>query len=88
MAGTAVKIMVELLSIFALATAQINEGRFRESLPANSSPSAQSRREIRKKVIRGGRRDFQVHAAEIGQTDSGRKQNYGCPHHGISLWSR
>lgn len=51
------KIMVELLSVLALATKQINQGRFSKSmLPDNSlTPHMDYSREIRKEVAGGTR---------------------------------
>lgn len=42
MAEMAVKIMVELLSVLALATTQIKEGRFRESTHTEALASTQN----------------------------------------------
>lgn len=51
------KIMVELLSVLALATKQINQGRFSKSiLPDNSLTAHMScRREIREEIAGGTR---------------------------------
>jgi hypothetical protein len=66
-----VKIMAELLSVLALATKQIKQGRFSKHaflhIPA---PGSMRYREIRKEIAR--RERGRVCSAEVGQADPGR----------------
>ena len=57
-----VKIMVELLSVLALATKQINQGRFSMSVPAYHHSWLTSGREIRKENF--GRKGHRISAGK------------------------
>jgi hypothetical protein len=71
MTGIIVKIMAELLSVLALATKQIKQGRFSKYAflhipPQDSMCYRKSRKEI------AGRERGRVCSAEVGQADPGR----------------
>ena len=72
-----VKIMAELLSVLALATKQIKQGRFSKyallHIPAQDSIGC---REIRKEIAR--RERGRVCSAEVGQADPGRGSDDCC----------
>ena len=71
------KIMVELLSVLALATKQINRGRFSKSVFAyNDHGWLTLCREIRKEVI--GRKGHRVSVTEARQTHPRRVKNDRC----------
>ena len=57
-----IKIMIELLSVLALATKQINEGHFSRSVLAYSCPWLTCSREIRKEIFR--RKGHRISAAK------------------------
>lgn len=61
-----IKIMAELLSVLALATKQIKQGRFSMSALAYSHSGLTCRREIRKEVI--GRKGHRVSITEARKT--------------------
>ena len=62
MTGIITKIMVELLSVLALATKQINMGRFSMFVLAHNHISLNRSREIRKEIFR--RKGHQIGAAK------------------------
>ena len=51
MTEMATKIMIELLSVLALATKQINQGRFGMSVLDYNYSSLTCNREVRKKIV-------------------------------------
>ena len=57
-----IKIMVELLSVLALATKQINRGRFSRSVVAYNGPWLTCGREIRKEIFR--RKGYRISATK------------------------
>jgi hypothetical protein len=57
-----IKIMVELLSVLALATKQINQGRFSMSALAYNRSSLTCGREIREEIL--GRKGHRISAAK------------------------
>ena len=66
-----VKIMAGLLSVLALATKQIKQGRFsKHALLHIPTPGSTCYREIRKEIA--GRERGRVCSAEVGQADPGR----------------
>jgi hypothetical protein len=62
MAEMVIKIMVELLSVLALATKQINQGRFSMSVLAYNYSSLTCGREIREEIF--GRKGHRISAAK------------------------
>ena len=70
-----VKIMVELLSILALATDQIRQGRPSEFVFADILPSSTQYREICKEAFR--REWCQCGSSEAGPTDAGGGSDNG-----------
>ena len=62
MAEMVIKIMVELISVLALATKQINQGRFSMSILSYNHSWLTCGREIRKEVI--GRKGHRVSVTE------------------------
>ena len=80
-----VKIMLELLSVLALATKQIKQGRFSECAVAYIYIVRDSiyLREIHKKVA-GGERD-RGRSPKIGSVDPGRGSDICCTDIGCGL---
>jgi hypothetical protein len=76
-----IKIMVELLSVLALATNQIKQGRFSKHSVIYILRSSMFHREVREEIVRG--RGDRGHTPKIGSTDPGRgpddcRANLGC----------
>ena len=69
------KIMVELLSVLALATKQIKQGRFSKCVVGCTLLCSMCHREIRGEVV--GERQYTGHPREIGSVDEGRS-TVGC----------
>ena len=80
-----VKIMVELLSVLALATKQIKQGRFSKCAVIYPARGSIGHREVHKKIV-GGERD-RGHSPEIGPIDPGRGSDDGCTDLGCRPWS-
>jgi hypothetical protein len=83
-----VKIMVELLSVLALATKQIEQGRFSKCAITYTFPvidSSMFRREVCEKVV--GRQRDRDYTSEIGSVDPGRGSDDRCADLGCSPWS-
>lgn len=81
------KIMVELLSVLAIATKQIKQGRFSTctTVSRKNFPSLKSRREVRKEAIRRERGRGCTSAA--GSIDPGRGPNNRRTDVECSTWS-
>ena len=80
-----VKIMVELLSVLALATQQIEQGRFSESIVTYIARGSMCHREVREEVD-GGERD-RGGSREIGSIDAGRGPDDCGTDLGCGPWS-
>ena len=80
-----VKIMAELLSVLALATKQIKQGRFSKCGVTYIVSSSMCDREVREEIVRGQRdRDS---SPKIGSTDTGRGSDDRCSDLGCGSWS-
>jgi len=80
-----IKIMVELLSVLALATKQIKQGRFSECAVTYIVRSSMCDREVREEIVRGQRdRD---NSPKIGSTDTGRGSDDRCSDLRCGSWS-
>ena len=80
-----VKIMVELLSVLALATQQIEQGRFSKSVVAYIDCGSMYHREVREEV--NGRERYRGSSREIGSIDPGRGSDDRYTDLGGGLWS-
>jgi hypothetical protein len=80
-----VKVMVELLSVLALATQQIEQGRFSESVVTYIACDPMYHREVREEVD-GGERD-RGGSWEIGSIDPGRGPDDCGTDLGCGPWS-
>ena len=70
MTDIVVKIMLEVLSVLALATEQIKQGRFSKyTITIYNSHRSKCHREVREKAIRGGR--CRGSTREVRPIDSG-----------------
>jgi hypothetical protein len=82
-----VKIMAELLSVLALATNQIKQGRFsKHSIACASTRSSLSRRKVCKEAV--WRERSRGRASEVGSIDSGRGSDHGGSDLECGPWSR
>jgi hypothetical protein len=82
-----VKIMAELLSVLALATKQVNQGRFSKCALTNIfAAGSMCNREVCEKIV-GGQRD-RGRAPEIRSIDPGRGSDDCCTDFGCGAWSR
>ena len=80
-----VKIMVELLSVLALASKQIKEGRFSKWNITYIDCSSMCHREIHEENI-GGKRD-RIRASKIGSIDPRRGPDDCCTNTGCRPWT-
>jgi hypothetical protein len=81
-----IKIMVELLSVLALATKQINQGRFsKHTVLIHFEYGSVCHREVREEVVR--RQRDRVRTPEIGSIDPGRGKDDCCTDIGCRPWS-
>jgi hypothetical protein len=76
-----IKIMVELLSVLALATNQIKQGRFSKHCHTYNFRSSMFHRKVREEIVRGWR--DRGNTPKIGSIDPGRgsddcRANLGC----------
>ena len=81
-----IKIMVELLSVLALATKQINQGRFSKCAVSYTFCGSTCNREIREEAVR--RQRDRVHTSEIRSIDAGRGSDDCYTDLGRCPWSR
>jgi len=81
-----VKIMVELLSVLALASKQIKEGRFSTCNVTYITRRSVCHREVQKKVA-GGERDRE-RGSKIGSIDARRGSDNCCTDLGCCPWPR